>query len=292
MVFSPDREYPEADVSFVARRWLDLAYADTSSSQRLDIYLPEAGEGPFPVVLFIHGGAFAYGDKRDIHVLPFLRALDYGYAVVSVNYRLSVEAAFPAGIQDVKAALRWLRTRAGDYSLDPGRIAACGTSSGANFAAVVGLTEGVARFDDPTPAHAAEAVGVQAVVDLFGPTDFLAMDEQLAASGLGPADHGEPGSPESLYLGATIGDVPDLVRAANPATYVHNRMPPILIQHGTDDFIVPVQQSIEFARAIEERVGPGRCELDLLEGTGHDDPAFFTEENLDRIIGFLDRHLT
>lgn len=81
------------------------------------------------------------------------------------------------------------------------------------------------------------------------------------------------------------------MRAANPATYIHDRMPPILIQHDTDDCIMPVQQSTELARATEKRVGPGRSELDLLEGAQHDDPAFFTEENLARTIGFLDRHL-
>ena len=289
MVFSPDREYPEADVSHVGRKRLDLAYAGISPSQRLDIYLPQAGEGPFPVVLFIHGGAFAYGDKRDVHVLPFLRGLDHGYAVVGVNYRMSGEAVFPAGVQDVKAAIRWLRAHAGEHYLDARRVVACGTSSGANFAALVGLTEGVQLFDDPTLGNAAEPADVQAVVDLFGPTDFLAMDEQLTAGCLGPADHGEPGSPESLYLGATIADVPDLVRAANPMTYIDDHMPPILIQHGTKDWVVPVQQSIEFARAIEERVGPGRCEVDLLEGADHDDPAFFTNENLVRIFGFLER---
>lgn len=291
MVFSPNREYPEADVSHVGRKWLDLGYAGVSPSQQLDIYLPESGEGPFPVLLFIHGGAFAYGDKRDIHVLPFLRALDHGYAVVAINYRLSGEAVFPAGVQDVKAAIRWLRAHAGDYALDSGRVAACGTSSGANSAALVGLTESVALFDDPTLGNAAEPANVQAVVDLFGPTDFLAMDEQLVAGGLGPADHGESGSPECLYLGATIADVRDLVCAVNPMTYVHDRMPPVLVQHGTKDWVVPVQQSIEFARAIEERAGPGRCELDLLEGADHDDPAFFTDQNLARIFGFLDRHL-
>ncbi len=102
---------PDADVSHISRKWLDVPYATTSPAQRLDIYLPERGEGPFPVILFIHGGAFMMGDKRDFQISSFLGGLERGYAVVGINYRLSGEAVFPAGLQDVKAAVRWLRAR-------------------------------------------------------------------------------------------------------------------------------------------------------------------------------------
>ena len=102
-------QIPQADVSHIRRKWLDLPYASISESQKLDIYLPHKGDGPFPVILHLHGGAFAIGDKRDIHVLPILQGLQRGYAVVSANYRLSGEAVFPAGLQDIKAAIRWLR---------------------------------------------------------------------------------------------------------------------------------------------------------------------------------------
>src|SRR5512137_2443883 len=100
---------PPADVSHILRKWLDLPYASLSPAQELDIYLPDEGAGPFPVIFYIHGGAFALGDKRNIEVLPYLHGLAHGYAVVSVNYRLSGEAVFPAGLQDVKAAIRWVR---------------------------------------------------------------------------------------------------------------------------------------------------------------------------------------
>jgi dipeptidyl aminopeptidase/acylaminoacyl peptidase len=132
---------------------------------------------------------------------------------------------------------------------------------------------------------------VQVVVDWFGPTDFLRMDEQLASSGLGPADHGRADSPESRYLGAPIAAVPDLVRQANPITYVHDAMPPILIQHGAKDPLVPVQQSVLLAEAIRTSVGRERFELDILEGAVHGDPLFGTDRNMDRVFGFLDRHL-
>jgi acetyl esterase/lipase len=284
-------QIPEADVSHVSRKWLDIAYADLSPAQKLDLYLPEEGKGPFPVILHIHGGAFAIGDKRDVHVDTWLRGLERGYAVASVNYRLSGEAVFPAGLQDVKAAVRWLRAYAEEYRLDTARIAACGGSSGANFAAMMGVTSGAELFNDPQLGNAEQSAEVQAVIDWFGPTDFLKMDEQLAANGLGPADHSQPDSPESRYLGAPITDVPDLVGQADPKTYVHKGMAPILIQHGTADCLVPYQQSVEFARVIEERAGPTRCELDVFEGAGHDDPLFDSPQNMERVFAFIDRHL-
>jgi acetyl esterase/lipase len=282
---------PPADVSHVRRQQLDIAYASTSPNQLLDIYLPETGDGPFPIVLHVHGGAFAIGNRRDIHILTWLRALGFGYAVVSVEYRLSGEAIFPVGLQDAKAAVRWLRAHGGEYSLDAGRIAAAGGSAGGNYAAMLCVTGGASLFDDPALGNAEQSSAVQAAVDMFGPTNFLKMDEHLAASGLGPTNHSEADSPESRYLGARITDIPEKVRLADPATYVHAGMPPILIQHGTADSQVPVQQSLEFARAIEERVGPDCFELDVFQGGVHDDMVFDSDENMARVFGFLDRYL-
>jgi acetyl esterase/lipase len=284
-------QIPEADVSYIHRKWLDLAYADRSPAQKLDLYLPDEGDGPFPVILHLHGGAFAIGDKRDIHVLAYLKGLDRGYAVASINYRLSGEAIFPAGLQDIKAAIRWLRANAGRFHLDPNRFAACGGSAGGNYAAMVALTAKVPAFDDPSLGNPEFPCHVQAAVDWFGPTDFLAMDEQLAESGLGPGDHSEAHSPESRYLGAKITEVHDRVRQANPMTYIHKEMPPILIQHGRQDHLVPFQQSVILAEAIRRLVGPERVEFEILENADHGDPLFETDENINRMLAFLDKHL-
>jgi acetyl esterase/lipase len=287
----PGFKLPQADVSHIARKYLDIVYADTSPTQRLDIYLPETGDGPFPIILHLHGGAFEIGGRRDFHILTWLRGLGYGYAVVSVEYRLSGEAIFPAGIQDAKAAVRWLRAHGSEHSLDADRVVAVGGSSGGNYAAMLCAAGGEALFDDAALGNAEYASDIQAAVDMFGPTDFLKMDEHLTANGLTPADHSEVTSPESRYLGARITEIPDRVRLANPITYVHKGMPPILIQHGTADSTVPVQQSVEFARAIEERVGTAAFELDIFEGGVHDDLVFDSDENMARVFEFLDRHL-
>lgn len=284
-------ETPPADVSLVERKWLDLSYSHLSSSQELDIYLPSEGNGPFPVVFYIHGGGFAGGDKRDLHVLTYLKALQYGYALVAVNYRLSGEAVFPAGLQDIKAAIRWLRANKDKYQLDTERIAACGGSSGGNYAAMVCLTDHVALFNDDSLGNPIFSCSVQAAVDWFGPIDFLTMDEQLLANGYGPAEHGLPDSPESRYLGGRLADVPLKVILANPMTYIHKDMPPLLIQHGRLDALVPVQQSIKFVEKLTRIVPAGRFEFDIIEGTGHGTEAFDTPENMARVFAFLDKHL-
>jgi acetyl esterase/lipase len=285
------KSIPMGEVPDVSRKWLDVVYAEVSPAHKLDIYLPEEGKGPFPVLFYMHGGGFRMGDKRDIYLASYLCGLDRGYALVSVNYRLSGEAAFPAPIQDVKAALRWLRANGGQYGLDVDRVAACGQSSGGNFAAMMCVTAGVAMFEDPALGNAEQSSAVQAGFDWYGPTDFLAMDAQLAAGGFGPCDHSEPDSPESQYLGAPIADVPDRVALANPMTWVNAGMAPILIQHGRDDCGVPALQSIEFARVIKEKVGPERFELDLFDDARHDSPVFTSPHNLDRVFAFLDRYL-
>ncbi len=287
----PFFEIPKADVSHIQRKWFDLPYASLSPAQKLDIYLPNEGSGPFPIILFIHGGGFEIGDKRDIHILAFLKGLERGYAVVGVNYRLSGEAIFPAGLQDIKAAIRWLRANTEQYFLDGNRIAACGGSSGGNFAAMVCLTDHVTEFDDLSLGNPEYPCNVQAAVDWFGPTDFLKMDEQLEENGFGPSDHGEADSPESKYLGAKLSDVPLKVELANPMTYIHERMPPILIQHGNLDTMVPVQQSIIFAEKLRKHVSSDRIEFDIVNGAGHGDPLFETQENMARVLSFLDKHL-
>jgi acetyl esterase/lipase len=282
---------PQADVSHVSRKWLDIPYASLSPAQQLDIYLPPEGAGPFPVVFSIHGGAFAIGDKRDIQIHPFLTALDRGFAVVGVNYRLSGEAVFPAGLQDTKAALRWLRANADDYSLDTSRIVAWGASSGANYAVMIGVTADEPLFDDRSLGNAEYPSDVALVVDWFGPMDFLTMDDQLRESGLEPADHHEAWSPESRYLGARITEAPDKVRRACPLAYVGGHVPPILIQHGTADNLVPFQQSMQLAEAIAACGRGESFEMDLLPGYGHADPRFGSADNLDRVFRFIEERL-
>ena len=194
----------------------DVAYASASPTQKLDLYLPE-GSGPFPLIINVHGGAFKMGDKSNPAGAD--EFLANGYAVASVDYRLSGEALAPAQIQDVKAAVRWLRANASKYNLDPQKFAAFGQSAGGNLVALLGTSCGAAALEGAELGNADQSSCVQAVVDWFGPTDFLQMDQQFAGTSC-PATHDAADSPESLVVGAPIQTVPDKVQLVNPITYV------------------------------------------------------------------------
>lgn len=275
-------------------KMMDIPYAPLSPAQKLDIYWPEAGHRPFPVILAIHGGAFRFGDKGDDQLTPMLEGLKHGYAVVSINYRMSGEAQFPALVQDAKAAVRWVRAHAQDLKFDPNRIAAWGGSAGGWQASMLGVSAGIPELEDLSLGNPDQPSHVQAVVNWFGPTDFLKMDEELAEYGLGPTpgqEHCGENSPESLILGAKITKIPERVRDANPETYVRSGLPPFLIQHGTQDSTVPCLQSVRFAEKLSAVNGAENVTLNLLEGARHADPMFGAPENLERVFAFLARYL-
>jgi acetyl esterase/lipase len=282
----------KADTDHIKRKWLDLEYATSSQAQKLDVYIPDEGGGPFPVILHIHGGGWIGGDKANAQLSSMLRGLDRGYAVVAVNYRLSGEAIWPAQINDCKAAIRWVRAHADQYLLDRDRIAAWGSSAGGHLSALVGTSGDVEALEDLSQGNPEASSRVQAVVDWFGPTDFLMMDEYLTASGVKkPMIHSIPDSPESKLIGKNIEDAPELVRAANPETYISADDPPFLIQHGLEDNLVPYQGSVLLARKLGWVLGYEKVSLELFPDTRHGGPAFGSELNLERVYRFLDKHL-
>lgn len=266
----------------------DVPYADVSASQILDLFIPE-GEGPFPLVINIHGGGFMMGSKEMLDA-PLARMwLQQGIAVASINYRLSGEALFPAAVQDAKAAVRFLRANATRYNLDPDKFLAFGQSAGGNLASLLGTSGGVAEFDDPALGNEGVSSRVQGVVDWFGPTDFLLMDEQATAQGC-PADHGAADSPESKYLGKPIADVPELVKQANPITYIDVNDPPFLLQKGDQDCMIPFAQSQLLYDALVAAGIPATFET--MAGAGHGDmgsdtPIFLSEDNVRRVTEFI-----
>ena len=281
-----------ANTDQIKRKWLNSAYAKTSPAQKLDIYLPDDGNGPFPVILSIHGGAFKAGDKADAQVRPMLEGLKRGYAVVSVNYRLSPEAKFPAQIFDIKAAVRWIRANAGQFKLNPDKIAAWGGSAGGHLSAMLGTSGGVKELEDLALGNPSQSSLVVAVVDWFGPTDFLKMDEQLKEGNVkNPQTHSIPDSPESELIGKNLADAPELVNIVNPETYITPDDPPFFIQHGRLDHLVPYQQSVNLADKLEKVIGKSKVTLEILHDSDHGGPGFSTKENLDKVFSFLDQYL-
>ena len=282
---------PKANTAGIKNKFLNVAYAPTSTAQKLDIYLPDTGSGPFPVIVSIHGGAFKFGDKADGQVNPMLEGVKRGYAVVSVNYRLSGEVPFPAQIQDVKAAIRFLRANANSYKLNPEKMTTWGGSAGGNLAALAGTTGDVSAFDDPGLGNASQSSRVQAVVDWFGPIRFHEMDAHFQASGKGQPNHNAASSPESALLGKALPQVPELVKRASPATYISQNDPPFFIEHGTADPMVPTEQSKNFYTDLVKVLGPNKVTLTLLEGASHGGPQVETAETVAKVFVFLDKYL-
>lgn len=268
----------------------DLAYANVSAAEKLDLYVP-SGEGPFATVLYFHGGAFANGDKDTNRIQAIIaHLLKAGYAVASMNYRESGEAIFPAQIHDAKAAVRWLRANAATYRLDAKRIAAWGDSSGANNVALLGTSCGDAFLEGGELGNSNQSSCVQAVVDFYGPINFLSMDQESIANSCNPM-HDHANSPESRYMGAPIQSIPELVAKADPTSYLSADDPAFFIQHGTADCTVPYQQSETFHEALLDTVGNGKLSYQLFDGAKHGDPLFYTEANFDLVVQFLEAHL-
>lgn len=268
----------------------DVAYAMLSEAQKLDLYIPE-GSGPFPVVVVIHGGGFMMGDKADgTGAAGADSILQAGFAVASINYRLSGEALFPAQIQDAKAAVRFLRANAEKYNLNPEKFAAFGASAGGTLASLLGTSCGVAELEGADLGNADQSSCVQAVVDWFGPVDFLQMDDQFAGTSCAQ-NHNDASSPESKLLGAAVQTVPDLAKAANPITYVSDKSPAFLIQHGTADCNVPPKGSQALYDALSQAIGADMVTITYIEGAGHGGSEFSTEENLKIVTDFLAMYL-
>ncbi len=264
----------------------NLVYARPGGTELLlDIYRPEKPEGPLPVVLWIYGGAWRSGSKDDRQTAGATWLARHGFAVVAFNYRLSQIAKFPAQIHDCKAAVRWVRAHARQYGLRSDRIAAWGASAGGHLAALLGASGGVADLEGDL-GNESESSRIQAVVDFFGPTDFLQMDAMAPPGGM---RHDSPDSPESQLIGGPIQEQREMVARANPITYVSADDPPFLILHGERDPLVPVGQS-EILFAALRRAGVPAI-FHKIAGAGHGGAEFQNPVVRAMVLAFLNQWL-
>jgi acetyl esterase/lipase len=263
----------------------DIPYAGTKNPrQTLDLILPRTPKSgkPLPVIVNIHGGAFRSGDKS-MGVREVAGLVEGGeYAGASINYRLSGEATWPAQIHDCKAAIRWVRANAAKYGLDPDRIGVIGASAGGHLAAMLGTGGGVAALEGDVGPHMGVSSKVSCVVDQFGPSDLLAMGDYPSR-----IDHNASDSPESALIGGALPEHKDAARAASPITYVTRDDPPFLVFHGTEDPLVPFNQSERLAEALKSAGVP--CTFVKVVEAGHG--GFRTPEVGRRIRQFFDKHL-
>jgi acetyl esterase/lipase len=279
----------------------DLVYANQSNAQKLDIYMKAGVHTPRPVIVWIHPGGFIEGDKSGNAGAAFALArvnmisvvmpmLERGYSVVSVNYRLSEEAVFPASVYDIKAAIRWIKANADTYYFDPNRVVAWGSSSGGYYAALMATSGDVKELEDLSMGNPDFTSKVIAAIDWYGPTDFLAMDPQHLELGQEAHVH-EPTSHESLFMGASVTSIPEKCKLASPITHVSAKSAPLYIQQGTGDPVIPYQQGQTLADTMATAIGKENVGLDLVPNVGHADSCFFAEENIHKMLDFLDKYV-
>lgn len=260
----------------------DLKYSSVDSEAvKLDLYFPvKTCTGKYPLVIKIHGGAFKEGDKYPA-ITKFLT--DACYAVASLNYRLSGEATFPAGNQDVKSAVRWLRANADKYNLDSENFGVMGGSAGGYYASFLGTTGDTKDFDIGDNLQYSSAV--QAVVDEFGPVDVAALAKDRADAGL-PSD--SVNSVETKYIGCDIGssNCKNAIESS-PINYISKNDPPFLILHGAKDKTIPIKQSQDFYEKLKAMAVT--VTFVELPNAGHGGEEF--DAYKPQIVEFFDKYL-
>ncbi|MFI0408062.1 alpha/beta fold hydrolase [Actinomadura sp. 3N508] len=254
------------------RMVVDVEYAVADGERLLlDLYIPE-GSGPHPVSLWVHGGAWLFGDRYSGATSFAAELAERGVAIASIDYRLGEAGAFPASIDDVRAAVRWLRAHGARHGLAIARIGAWGASAGGHLSLMAALDPRGDRID--------------AVVDFFGPTDLVA---RLARTELEREILPDP--PDARYLRTTVKTLDrNRARAASPLYQCLDQAPPTLLVHGDRDQQIPLDQSLRMHQAL---VAAGRdAQLLVLGGAGHEDARFQQPWVLDTTAAFLRHHLT
>jgi acetyl esterase/lipase len=246
--------------------------------QTLDLYLPthiKVGS-KVPLLVWIHGGGWRHGSKADTPGPKYL--VDNGYAMASINYRLTDSAKFPAQVEDCKAAIRWLRKHADEYGFDPERIGVFGASAGGHLVAMLGTTGDLRKFD-LVGGNTDISSQVEAVCDICGPSDLTTIAQQAGAQY-------RLKDLVKQFLGSDPDTNKNIALDASPVTYAHSGEPPFLIMHGDCDELVPYEQGKELYAALK-KVNVD-AELSTQKGGGHGFMNFMT---LIEAKNFFDRKL-
>jgi len=269
----------ERELDFCDYTW-DIPYGMESNRQCIDIYTPKGVKGPFPTIIYVHGGGWFTGDRRDKGVGGSLFLVKHGFAIVSIGYRLADETIYPGPMEDLTAGLAKTTEVAGQFNLDMSRLGIASGSAGSTFAMILALQD--PRF---------KAVYLDSAI-----LDFTRITKQLQALDLHrTAQFGYPEqdwSMEALMLGGAVQSVPSRANALCARLHITPDMPHCLLVHGTKDNATPFLQVVEFAEEATKITGdPNRVQLLLAPGGGHNVQPEFTRAHLAERIAFLRKYL-
>jgi acetyl esterase/lipase len=281
----------EFDSSKVKNKFMNIKYGSLPE-QLLDLYLPdEKADAPLPLIIYVHGGSWSMG-TRNFGALEFVcKLLDFGYAVMTMDYRLAPKAVFPEFLFDVKTSVRWARANAAKYGLDPDKFGMVGDSAGGHLALMMAFTAGHPEYEGEQYGWEGYSSAVQAVVDFYGPSDLAADTKTLLIeNGLIKADE-ETSRASAISLDKTFTADKNMLRLISPISYVHKGIPPIMLQQGARDMVVPLQQSTLLAEKITKICGADRVRLVVHEKLGHSDRGFCSPEVFSDMLSFYEDYL-
>jgi len=259
----------------------DIPYAVVDGRELgLDLYMPQGVDNP-PLLVWIHGGRWLRNTKEDVYTLALVQE---GFAVASIDFRLSIEATFPAQIHDIKAAIRFLRANAAKYGYDAARIGIHGRSSGGHLTALVGVTNGNKEFEGNLGNHLDQSSDVQVAVSYFGASNLTSILDQSTPFGVG-----KRAPALALLLGGPVEERMELAKLASPVFYVDDTDPPLLLLHGDQDPQMPINQAHELHGLYKERGLP--VQFEVVHGAAHGTPEFFDPKRTAVVAAFLKEHL-
>ena len=262
-----------------------------NSKQMMDIYIPSGTTTPKPVIVHIHGGAFLMGSEGSGEQPSYVNYYNNNFVCVDINYRLSSDSIWPAQVYDCKAAIRFLKAHATQYQIDTCRIGAIGESAGGYLVSILGTTGDVRALEGKHLGNTNVSSRIQAVVDLFGPINFLTMDAEAAALGFTITTNSTT-SPESKLMGAAVQTIPARVTSANPTTYISVGDAAFFISAGSVDGNIPYTQGQNFSNALVSVIGSGNASFELLAGAGHGGSVWHTAAQEAKYLAFFNAHLT
>jgi acetyl esterase/lipase len=256
----------------------DIAYTSSGDpAQRLDLHQPADRQSNAPLIIWVHGGAWRSGSKSDV---PIAGLLKHGFVIASVDYRLTPQAPFPAQVHDIKAAMRFLRSRAVEYGVDAQRFFIAGSSAGGHLAALVGVSAGVSELEGSDQSNTSDSSSVAAIVSYYGASNLQTILDQSTPFGLTvrvPA--------LQLLLGGQPNDHPNKAILASPIAHVEASDPPLFLIHGDHDPQMPIEQAYELQRAY--RQAKLSVQMHIVPGGVHGGKGFYEPEVLAKVAQFL-----
>ena len=268
------------DMRQFERKELDIPYTTDMHNPRqtLDIIYPTNAKAPFKIIMLLHGGAWAMTNKRSESIASIYEAINQGYAIVAVNYRLSNEVKWPYPLYDIKAAVRFIRANAKHYELDASKIVLWGVSSGGHLAQMMAATNGNTKFEDLSMGNAKTSSEVQGIVSWYGISDI----SRLSDIGTNPAN---------ILMGYNVRLNANKTKEANPIAWVNKKFPPILLVHGSEDGIVPIEQAIDMQNKVNQITKKHHALLEILDGGIHGDSIIKSKDNVLSNLFFVDKIL-